>query len=160
MALQPGLRLKGAIGRYHQGLAFLREQGVFAVNELYFPTAFTSAATHAIFAMEYEPAPSTALKLEAYHKKFERQAVSIEDAAKIGAAPGWAYGVEATLRRGEFQAFYVFSRVQRRFDGLTYHTPWDVRHRLQAIGQIDLGKTGISIFNGSCAPASRIHRET
>jgi hypothetical protein len=136
----PVLRLQGAVGRYHQGMAFLREQGIFAINELYFPLSFTSAATHGVVGLAYEPNATTRVKIEAYYKDFDRQALSVGPGPDVVAADGWAYGLEATVQRGAWQASYVFARVRRRFDGLIYDTPWDIRHRFQVIGQMNLGK--------------------
>ncbi|MCI0690596.1 TonB-dependent receptor [candidate division KSB1 bacterium] len=141
--INSNLHLQAAVGRYHQGLSFLREGGLFAVNELYFPMSFSSAATHFIAGLEHQPKSDTEVKLEAYYKNFDRQAVPIRalrSISQVGIAEGWAYGVEASARRGNWQAFYVFSHVRRKFNGLAYDTPWDVRHRFLTAGQIHIGK--------------------
>ncbi len=143
-ALKPNLNLQAAVGGYHQGISFLREGGLFGINELYFPLPFKSAAIHGIVGLVYKPKTDTELKIEAYYKNFYRQAVPLRpfrSITQVGIADGWAYGVEATTRRGNWQAFYVFSLVRRRFNGTTYDTPWDVRHRFQIAGQIYLGKS-------------------
>ena len=142
--IKPDLNLQAALGRYHQGLSFLREGGLFGVNELYFPMSFNSAATHGIIGLEYRPQTDTEFKIEAYYKNFDRQATplrALRSISQVGSAEGWAYGMETTARRGNWQAFYVFSHVRRRFNGAAYDTPWDVRHRFQTMGQIYLGKS-------------------
>jgi len=142
--IKPDLNLQAALGRYHQGLTFLREGGLFGVNELYFPMSFNSAATHGIIGLEYQPRTDTEIKFEAYYKNFDRQATPlrlVRSVAEVGMADGWAYGLETTARRGNWQAFYVFSHVRRHFNNVAYDTPWDVRHRFQTMGQIYLGKS-------------------
>lgn len=138
--ISPTLRAQAAVGRYHQGLAYLRERGSLGVHELYFAMPFNSAATHAIAGVEYEPNAATNFKVEAYYKKFDRQAVPIGLAPQAGMASGYAYGIETTVKHGAWQMFYVFAHARRNFNGAGYDTPWDLRHRLQLNGQVNMGK--------------------
>lgn len=138
--LSPAITLKAALGRYTQGIAFLREQGLFGVNELFFPLNFSIAANHAIAGIVWQPGMEVRLQAEAYLKSFARQPIAISGRPDIATASANARGVEISLRRKNFGLIYVFSRASRNFAGIEYNPPWDIRHRLEVVDQIALGK--------------------
>ncbi len=139
--LRPGLQIKGAAGIYRQGIAYVRERGIFAVNELFFSLPFTVKAQHAIVGISYAPSPATRITLETYYKNVKHQPVRLSGAGDFEAVDGWAYGMEFALRHHNFTFIYVFSRVRHRLQGDVYDPPWDIRHRLQLSNQFHLGQS-------------------
>ncbi|MFQ5628656.1 MAG: TonB-dependent receptor domain-containing protein [bacterium] len=140
-ALNGNLKLKAALGHYSQGITYLREQGLFGVQELFFPMPFATSAVHSIAGLEFDLAPATRATFETYYKSFRSQAIATSSKPEMAKARGWAYGLEFSLRHKRLQLIYVFAKVKRDFEQASYYTPWDIRHRLQLIDEIDLGKS-------------------
>ncbi|MFQ5633074.1 MAG: TonB-dependent receptor plug domain-containing protein, partial [bacterium] len=134
------LKIKTALGHYAQGITFLREQGLFGVQELFFPMPFTASSIHAIAGIEYDFALQTKATFETYYKSFDSQAIAASSKPEMAKASGWAYGLEFSLKHKRLQFIYVFAKVKRDFNNTSYYTPWDIRHRLQLIDEFSLGR--------------------
>ncbi len=133
-----GRQFKLAAGYYRQGLTYLRERGVFAVHELFFPASEPPRSFHAIAGLEW-PLPGGNLRIEGYWKSF-RDIPVVDRWPIIRSARGRAYGIEIYLQRKHLRLIYAWSHVQRLLPDEMYDTPWDIRHRVQIIDQWHLGK--------------------
>ncbi len=134
-------------GRYTQGISTALEEGLIGFLELYFPADVGNqieTADHFIASIVYRRPAVFDISLSGYYKKFDGLIKSIGPEPVFTQTPGRALGLEIELK-GKLFGFegwmsYVWSNSRRSYDGTTYDTNFDQRHRLQIFATRELGR--------------------
>lgn len=145
--LNQKFQLKLAYGLYSQGIATALEGNLLSLLPLYFPLENqrgVEKAHHFIIGLNYGQLDKPFFSVVAYFKKFQGLLKSIETSPYFVNTPGTAWGIETELKTKVFrcpvQLNYCWSHSQRTYDGATYDTNFDIRHRFQASTAIKLSK--------------------
>lgn len=156
----PSLRLKGAIGQYHQFVNRVENEDVLQGSRDFWLLADTvlkpTSAQHRVVGATYDR-PGWALNVEAYDKTLDhlalfsrryRRAFGVNTGSFFYSGDGTAKGLEFLLekKRGALTgwAAYTLAKSTSTFanvdNGQEFPTSLDQRHELKGFGQWTLGK--------------------
>ncbi len=134
-----------AYGRYSQGVTTALEEGIIGFLELYFPMDQTSSvetADHYIGTLGYTLSKNTKLRITGYYKSFDGLLKATDGTPRFAQTPGKAKGIEFEAGGKLFNmtgwCSYVWSHSDRTYNGLSYDTNFDQRHKIQAFTQMDM----------------------
>ncbi len=156
----PSLRLKGAVGQYHQFVNRVENEDVLQGSRDFWLLADTvlqpTTAQHRIVGATFDR-PGWALNVEAYDKTLQhvslfsrryRQAFGVNTGSFFYSGDGTARGLEFLMekKRGALTgwAAYTLAKFNSTFasvdNGQEFPTSLDQRHELKGFGQWTLGK--------------------
>jgi len=136
---------KAAYGRYYQGIATSLERGYYQALPLLFAidgALEPERADHYIFSMNLN-ADHWQLSATTYYKKLDGLIRAINSTPDFEQGTGKAYGLEFSARKSgpklNFEASYVLSYSQKKYQDFEYYNSFDQRHSFSALGTFDLG---------------------
>jgi len=142
----PMFDLKAAYGRYYQGIATSLEGGYYQSLPLLFAidgALKPERADHYIVSMNLN-VNRWQLSATTYYKKFDGLIRAISSTPDFEQGTGKAYGLEFSARKSgprlNFEASYVLSYSQKKYQNFEYYNSFDQRHSFSALGTFDLGR--------------------